>query len=125
MGQGYPKLMLKVELPNRTDVTFTLIQVADTYTKNVKGTKFLFTDNGWTIYRGKTFSLTKKGILSLPEICLRQKTKVHFKSDDERYEWMKEMTKALEYWSGSHFFEGHSVYSVPKIDFHKTIWIVF
>jgi len=125
MGQGYPKLMLKVELPNRTDVKFTLIQVADTYIKKVEGSKFLFTDNGWTIYKGKRFSLIKKGILSLPEVCLRQTTKVHFADDDERYQWMKGMIKALECWSGSHFFKGQQIYGTPKIDFHKTVWIIF
>ena len=125
MGQGYPKLMLKVELPNRTDVKFTLIQVADTYTKSVDGSKFLFTDNGWTVYRGKNFTITKKGIISLPEVCLRQSTKVIFPNDDERYKWMKEMTKALDHWSRSHFFKDKPIYGTPKIDFHKTHWIIF
>jgi len=125
MGRGYPKLMLKVELPNRTDVKFTLIQVADTCTKNIKGSKFLFSDNGWTIYRSKNFSITKKGIISLPEVCLRQSTKVIFSNDDERYKFMKGMTKALKYWSESYFFEGNNIYDTPKIEFHKTIWIVF
>lgn len=125
MGTSAPKLMLKVELLNRTDVKFTLLQLSTMYTNNIKGSKFLFTDNGWTIYHGKNFSVSKKMVLSLPESCLRQESKITFKDNDERYEYMKGMARALEYWSGSHLFNKINETNNVKLNFHKTIWVIF
>jgi hypothetical protein len=125
MATGNPKLMLKVELINQTDVRFTLILLSHLYKDKISGSKFLFTDNGWTIYHGKNFSVSKKSVLSLPENCLRQTTKVHFKDNEERYDFMKNMANALEYWSGSHFFKSLNETDHVKINFHKSIWIIF
>jgi len=125
MSASAPKLMLKVELPNETDIKFTLIQVSYLYANKLDGSKFLFTNNGWTIYHGKNFSLNKKQILSLPESCLRQESKVRFDSNEERYEYLKGLANALEFWSKSHIFKKLNLVNKVKINFHKSLWIIF
>jgi len=125
MSTGSPKLMMKVELLNDTDIKFTLIQMSYFYAQKVEGSKFLFTNNGWTIYHGKNFSVNKRNVLSLPESCLRQSSKVHFSTNEERYEYLKTMVNALEYWSGSHIFRKLKMTNKVKINFHKSTWIIF
>lgn len=124
MSANSPKLMLKVELPNKTDVKFTLIQITNSYAPNLKGTKFFFSKNNWTIYFGNSFHINKKNIICFPEKCSRQETKIRFSNDNERYEYMKELVHALEDWSSSHLFDNVS-WNRTKINFHKTIWIIF
>lgn len=113
-----PKMIMKVELQKKTDVKFTILQM----TKNIDpNTNFLFTNNNWTIYRAKNFLITKKNILCLPTTGLRQEYQMSFSNNDERYDFMKSLAKALEYWSGSHLFQSKK----SKVNFHKTVWVIF
>jgi len=123
MGTDHPKLMLKIELIKKTDVKFTLLQLMDSCAQGETKRKFYFTKNNWTVYYGKTFSINKKEIISLPENCLRQTTKVIFKNDEERYDFLKSMAFALEDWSQSYHFKG--VNKKIELKFHKSLWLVF
>jgi hypothetical protein len=125
MTTDNPKLMLKVELINQTDVRFTLLLISNLFKNKITGSKFLFTNNGWTIYHSKNFSISKKGVISLPESCLRQQNRLSFKNNEERYIFMKNMVNALEYWSGSYLFTVKNKTNKVKINFHKKIWIIF
>jgi len=89
------------------------------------GSKWLFTNNGWTVYQGKNFSINRKKVISLPESCLRQQTKVHFQNNEERYDYLKTMANALEFWSRSFIFKDMTMNKETKINFHKLTWIIF
>jgi len=125
MSTGSPKLMMKVELINDTDIRFTLIQMSYYYSRKMGGSKWLFTNNGWTVYQGKNFSINRKKVISLPESCLRQQTKVHFQNNEERYDYLKTMANALEFWSRSFIFKDMTMNKETKINFHKLTWIIF
>lgn len=120
-----PKIIFKVELIKDTDVQFTLIQMSETYSKLKGNSKFFFTNNNWTVYQGSNFLITKKNIICLPITASRQTTKLIFSTDQERYNFMKQMIKALDSWSKSHFFKEEHKYHKPKINFHKLIWLIF
>ena len=123
MSKNHPKLILKVEFPNIKDVKFTILQISSDYnTDNGNGSTFFFTSNNWTIYQGTNFHINTNSIISLPKKCLRQETKTLFINDEQRYDFLKEMTHALHSWSGSHFFEKNNIDN--NISFHKSIWII-
>lgn len=125
MSNSHPKLMLKVELLSGFDVKVTLLQMSHFYANTIDGSKFYFTNNNWTIYQGTNFCITSKNVMSLPISCLRQSTKVFFKTEQQRYMFMKEFARALDNWSKSHIFAKHHSTTQTKINFHKSIWVIF
>jgi len=118
-----PKLILKVQLIKKTEVEFTLLQMTDIY-NGLKTSKFLFTNNQWTIYQAAFFLINKKNCICFPENALRQQVKLSFNNDDERYNFMKSMTYALAEWSKSHFFDYDNI-ARNRLNFHNSIWVIF
>ena len=77
----------------------------------------------YAIYQGVNFHINTSTIISLPEKCLRQETKTLFINDKRRYEFLKEMTHALQAWSVSHLFEQDNI-GDTRISFHQSIWVI-
>ena len=123
MSAKTPKIMLRVELLNNTDVSFMLTHVTNSFSSKLKSSKFFFSENNWTIYFGENFHINKRNIICLPKKCERQKTKVTFNTNDERYTFLKNMVHALESWSNSHLFDDNEPHQ-KTIKFYKTIWIL-
>ena len=122
-----PKVIFKIDMNKDLSVQFTVVYLTDTYIDNSSSTnsKFHFTNNNWTVYLNKSFIVTKRCVLCLPKESKRQSTKLSFKTEDERYKFMKGFSTALLQWSKSnHLFKGDE-HGKPKIQYYKQTWVVY
>lgn len=117
-----PKLVIKVDLVNNTDVMFTLLtSYSDYHSKKLKQ-KFYFTAKNWAIYYGNIFCVSKTKVVSLPHICTRQHSKLTFNTDDERREFLLNMSMAFNDWSNSNLFINKKP---TKVKHYKSLWLIF
>ncbi len=127
---SYPKMTLKVKLSkDKNQIDFDLIQVADVYLNRCAlspyGNSIYISD--WMFFVGHGFSINmKRKLFMIPKQPNKSKTFITFRTEKERYDWLKEFHELLLQWSNIEFFKNKEGFTdKPNIKFHNNVWIIF
>lgn len=124
MDRRVPKIMLKVTLCEKNKAELTLLLLSERYLSSDRA--FIFTRNGWTIYRSSTFNVTKRGVLSFPRDGERQSIDLYFNTDKERYSFLKDLYQTLKEWAKDSIFKDDE-FPIEHVEtqFFKSVWVVY
>jgi len=125
---SYPKMTLRVQVSKDDfEIIFDLIQVTDIYRLDDSKTYQSFTRNDWMFMLGENFCINEYSkICTIPKITNKSRSWTKFKSEQDRYEFLKDFHEALLLWSSFNVFKGKKIFSdKPNIKFHKNVWIIF
>lgn len=117
-----PKLMLKIDFPTENSANVELVSVTDDFMKK-EGYKMVSDGYDYAFYQGINFHINPKAkTFSFPRKCERQKIKLDFENERERYEKLKTLSRSLLLWSSSKIFEDNEN---PQLNYYKDLWVLF
>ena len=112
---------------NSFGIVFDLIQVTDIYRMDNDRMYQSFTENDLMFMVGNIFCMNEYSkICTIPKTLNKSRSYTTFKTEDERYDFLKTFHEALLEWSNFRIFHNKKVFTdKPNIKFHKNVWIVF
>ncbi|MFW6225762.1 MAG: hypothetical protein ACOC3V_02230 [bacterium] len=128
MNRNDPKLILKVDLLNNNSVKFHLLSMNDYFITKKTNKKTFFSEDMFMINSAGFFSIFKSRSLYLPINFKETKNKsisLVFNSEKIRYDFLKDLNRALLEWSISIYWYGFNKPSNTKIIYNNNTWILY